>query len=101
MIFESLYGSAQAGELLLIEGGYCRWHARRDGTITIYEIISTRPGAGWDMLSALIDYGKPITARCPIRMTHANAWWRRRGFRLIATETTQQGTALNVWRFDP
>lgn len=100
MIFESLMESAKAGELLLIDGGYCRWHLRRDGTITIYEIISTRPGAGWEMLSKLIDYSKPITARCPERMMHANAWWRRRGFKLIATETTRGGTALNVWRYE-
>jgi hypothetical protein len=100
MIFESLHDSAEKGELLLIDGGYLRWHQRRDGVITIYEIISTRPGAGWEMLSTLIEQRKPIQAKCPVRMKHANAWWRRRGFTLVATEQTRGGTALNVWRLD-
>ena len=98
MIFESLHDSAKAGELLLIDGGYLRWHLRRDGVITIYEIISTRPGAGWEMLSMLIEKRAPIQAKCPQHMAHANAWWRRHGFRLIGTETTRGGTELNGWR---
>ena len=44
MIFETLYESAQRGELLLVNGGMCHWHLRRDGQLTIREIISTRPG---------------------------------------------------------
>jgi hypothetical protein len=102
VIFESLNDSAKAGELLLIDGGYCRWHLRRDGIITIYEIIATRPGAGWEMLSMLIERRRPIVARCPVHMTHANAWWQRRGFRLVAHEDTRNGVlTLNVWRLEP
>lgn len=100
MIFETLYDSAKAGELLMIDGGYCRWHLRRDGIITIYEIIATRPGAGWEMLSQLIARGYPIQAKCPTDLK-ANFWYRRRGFRLISTEETQSGRALNVWRLEP
>ncbi len=99
MIFESLHDSANAGELLLIDGGYCRWHLRRDGTITIYEIISTRPGAGWEMLSRLIRQRKPIQAKCPQDLP-ANAWYRRRGFRLAGIETTRSGRMLNIWRLE-
>src|SRR4051812_47786077 len=99
MLFESLHESAKRGELLLIDGGYLRWHLRRDGVITIYEIISTRPGAGWEMLSRLIEQGRPIQAKCPIDLK-ANFWYRRRGFKLIGTEETTSGRMLNVWRLD-
>lgn len=100
MIFESLYESDRRGELLLIDGGYCRWHLRRDGTITIYEIISQRPGAGQEMLARLIAQ-KPvaIVAKCPVDLV-ANDWYRRRGFRLVCTEATKSGRRLNVWRLD-
>lgn len=100
MIFESLHDSAEKGELMLIDGGYCRWHLRRNGTITIYEIISTRPGAGWEMLSRLIDMRRPIQAKCPQDLP-SNAWYRRRGFRLAGMETTRSGRMLNIWRLDP
>ena len=100
MIFESLHESAKAGELLLIDGGYCRWHLRRDGTITIYEIISTMPGAGQRMLNRLI--GKrpaAIHAKCPTDLA-SNDWYARQGFILVTTETTRSGRVLNVWRLE-
>jgi len=100
MIFESLHESAERGELILIDGGYCRWHLRRDGVITIYEILSTRPGAGGEMLAKLRTYDRPIQAKCPDNLS-SNAWYAWRGFRLIRTETTPSGRTLNVWRFDP
>lgn len=98
MIFESLHESNQRGELLLIDGGYCRWHRRRDDVITIYEIISQRPGAGQAMLKRLIEQ-RPvaIVAKCPVDLA-ANEWYRRRGFAHEATETTKSGRKLNVWR---
>lgn len=99
MIFESLHESAIRGELLLIDGGYCRWHLRRDGTITIYEIISTRPGAGSALLTRL-PAGHALVAKCPADLP-ANAWYARRGFACIATETTRSGRTLNVWRREP
>lgn len=97
MIFESLYESAMKGELILVDGGYCRWHLRRDGGVTIYEIISMRQGAGQEMLS-LLPSGHPITARCPADMTESNLWWHRRGFSLTSSELTRTGRILNTWR---
>lgn len=97
MIFESLHESAERGELILIDGGYCRWHLRRDGTITIYEILSQRPGAGQEMLARLVAVGaSAITAKCPADLP-SNTWYARQGFVLIATETTRSGRRLNVW----
>lgn len=96
MIFESLQESAANGELLLIAGGYCRWHLRRDGIITIYEIIATRRGAGSEMLAVLKAHGKPIRAKCPADLP-SNEWYRKRGFALADTEITKSGRKLNIW----
>lgn len=98
MIFETLHESAKRGELLLIDGGLCHWHLRRDSQLTIREIISTRPGAGGEMLAYL--KRQPATslfAKCPVDLT-ANGWYERRGFTLERVETTRTGRQLNHWR---
>lgn len=99
MIFDALYESAQRGELLLIDGGFCHWHLRRDGQLTIREIISTRPGAGSAMLTRLgtTPGATCIVAKCPADLA-ANGWYQRRGFAHTETETTKTGRKVNVWR---
>lgn len=99
MIFETLYESAQRGELLLVQGGMCHWHLRRDGQLTIREIISTRPGAGSEMLAQLIRTpgASSLFAKCPVDLP-ANGWYSRRGFRCEGQETTPSGRRLNLWR---
>jgi len=98
MIFETLHESAQRGELLLIDGGFCHWHLRRDGQLTIREIISTKPGAGSAMLAALKQKpAQSIFAKCPVEL-EANNWYRRRGFELEDTSITRTGRKLNHWR---
>ena len=57
MCFEQLHESSNRNELILIDGGMCHWHLRRDGQLTIREIISTRPGAGSTMLDTLRGVG--------------------------------------------
>jgi hypothetical protein len=98
MIFETLYESAQRGELLLIDGGFCHWHLRLDGQLTIREIISTRPGSGREMLEELIKQGsRSLFAKCPTDLA-SNEWYERRGFVLEKIETTKSGRRLNHWR---
>jgi hypothetical protein len=99
MIFETLYESSQRGELLLIEGGLCHWHLRRDGQLTIREIISTRPGAGSEMLATLKRTPEAISlfAKCPADLP-ANDWYERRGFILEGEEITKTGRRLKLWR---
>lgn len=98
MIFETLWESAQRGELLLIDGGFCHWHLRRDGQLTIREIISTRPGAGSEMLAVLKRQpAQSIFAKCPVELD-SNDWYRRKGFELESTEETRTGRKLNLWR---
>lgn len=99
MIFETLWESAQRGELMLIEGGFCHWHLRRDGQLTIREIISLKPGTGQLMLDTLkkTPGATSIFAKCPVEL-EANGWYERRGFVLEGTETTKTGRELNLWR---
>lgn len=99
MIFDALMDSLRQGELLLVDGGMCRYHLRRDGQLTIYEIISAQPGAGRRMLSRLlsIDGVKCILARCPTGLP-SNAWYERRGFVLSRIQFTRTGKTVNIWR---
>lgn len=98
MIFETLYESATRGELQLLDGGMCRYHLRRDGQLTIHEIISTRPGVGTAMLDRLsaVAGARFILAKCPADLP-SNAWYARRGFVQTATQTTPTGRQLRVW----
>ncbi len=99
MIFEILYESYRRGELLLIDGGICHWHLRRDGQLTIREIISTRPGAGKEMLEILkhTPGSTSLFAKCPINLP-ANNWYEFRGFVYEGEENTKNGRKLNLWR---
>jgi hypothetical protein len=101
MIFETLYESAQRGELLLVDGGFCHWHLRRDGQLTIREIISTRPGAGSEMLATLKQTPGAISllAKCPADLL-ANDFYQKKGFVLEGTETTKNGRTLKLWRLN-
>jgi hypothetical protein len=99
MIFETLYQSSQKGELLLIDGGFCHWHLRKDGQLTIREIISQRPGAGQEMLTVLKATvgAQSLFAKCPAELA-ANDWYGRRGFVCEGTEKTRRGRELLLWR---
>jgi hypothetical protein len=101
MCFEQLHDSQQRGELLLIAGGMCHWHLRRDGQLTIREILSNRPGAGTAMLETLrrTPGATRIVAKCPADLP-ANAWYARRGFIVTATEQSKTGREINVWTLD-
>ena len=100
MIFETLNESANRGELLLIDGGFCHWHLRRDRQLTIREIISTRRGAGSKMIEILkaTPGAESLYAKCPADLP-SNDWYRRRGFVCEGTEITRSGRALKLWRF--
>lgn len=102
MIFEALHASAQRGELLLVDGGYCRWHLRKDGQLTILEIISTRPGAGSEMLATLQSKNaRVLVARCPVDLVESNEWYKKKGFKLLRLECGRTGRYVNVWQYQP
>lgn len=99
MIFETLYESAQRGELMLVDGGMCHWHLRRDGQLTIREIISTKPGAGSRMMERLklTPGATSLYAKCPANLP-ANAWYTARGFHVERMEVAPSGRKLICWR---
>lgn len=101
MCFENLYESYQKGELLLIDGGMCHWHLRRDGQLTIREILATRRGAGKEMLGVLqkVAGAKCLVAKCPEDL-ESNFWYEKSGFQKIAIENAKSGRKINVWRLE-
>ena len=101
MIFEALHESSKRGELLLVSGGFCHWHLRQDGQLTIHEIISTRRGAGSLMLRRLMATpgATSLFAKCPAGLP-ANEWYTRRGFHVEQMERTKRGDPLICWRMD-
>lgn len=101
MIFEALYEAYKKGELIMLDGGFCRWHLRRDGQITIHEILSCVPGTGTRMLEILWKIGKSrnascIVAKCPDDLA-ANGWYASHGFKHAGIHETASGRTLNIW----
>lgn len=95
MIFETLYESANRGELMLVDSGFCHWHLRRDGQLTIREIIATRRGAGSVMLNRLkqTPKAKSIFAKCPFDLP-STQWYIHKGFTWLRMEETNTGRRL-------
>ena len=103
MIFEALNTAAERGELILVNGGFCHWHLRRDRQITIREIIvlpeCQRQGIGTAMLEQLkqIPGAVSIFAKCPFDLD-ANNWYHALGFTDEGIETTRTGRWLRKWQ---
>lgn len=102
MIFEILWQAAQNRELIILDGGLCDFHLRRDGQLTIREIIvlpeKHRQGIGTRLLEMLKGkQPKSIFAKCPADLD-SNGWYRRMGFQLETTEQTRTGREINSWR---
>lgn len=103
MIFDALNESAERGELLLREGALCHWHLRRDGQLTIREIIVLpevrRMGKGRKVLEYL--RARPgvssIYAKCPADLP-ANEWYEAIGFTEEKPQITRSGKTLRCWR---
>lgn len=104
MIFETLMESADRRELILWPGGLLHYHLRRDGQLTIREIIvlpgERCKGIGRLMLQAMKSRhpeALSVFAKCPADLP-SNNWYARMGFVLEGTETTKSGRRLNLWR---
>lgn len=84
---------------MLVDGGFCHWHLRRDGQLTIHEIISTSKGAGYKMLQFLkgVEGAVSLFAKCPADLP-ANAWYEKQGFVNEGEEKTKSGRKLILWR---
>lgn len=103
MIFESLVESAEHGELILVDGGFCHWHLRCDGQITIREIIVLPELQGQGIGTAILEQLKRtngavcVFAKCPVDLP-ANGWYEARGFASEGMEITKSGRELRLWR---
>jgi ribosomal protein S18 acetylase RimI-like enzyme len=89
--------------LILVDGGMCHYHLRRDGQLTILEIIILPQAEGRGVAYAILAQLQALNpvsifAKCPVDLARANAWYRRQGFNLERTETTKTGRELNCWR---
>jgi hypothetical protein len=84
---------------MLVDGGFCHWHLRKNGQVTIREIISTKKGAGSKMLRRLkyVQGATSLFAKCPVEL-ESNQWYQRQGFVSEGTEQTKSGHVLNLWR---
>ena len=101
MIFPALMEAAERGELILARDGMLRWHLRKDGTVTIRELIvlpfRRRTGVGRALLAELLDKnpGRVVRARCPADYD-SNFFWKRVGFRLVSSDK-----GVNLWELRP
>lgn len=105
MIFETLWESAQRGELMLVDDGLCHWHLCKNGQITIREIIvlpdRQKRGIGCLMLEKLkkTEGANYLFSKCPADL-ESNGWYKTQGFKNIGTEKTRKGRKVNLWRLD-
>jgi GNAT superfamily N-acetyltransferase len=104
MIFEALNAAADAGELFLVNGGMLHFHQRKDGVVTIREIIvlrhRRRQGIGKALVMHALDGAKAAVARCPVDLVTANTFWEAIGFTLVGAEMSKSGRVINTWRWN-
>lgn len=102
MIFNTLYNSAQKGELILEKGGMCHWHLCQNGQITIREIIILpeyqKMRIGTNILKFLksVKGAKSIFSKCLAELP-ANNWYKKKGFELVGQSFTSTGRKMNHW----
>lgn len=95
MLFVALHEAAQHGELLLVDGGLCRFHRRRDGVVVIREILvlptQQRQGIGRALVAEVRRRypGAMLVARCPASYP-SNGFWEHMGFRVTPGD-------VNTW----
>lgn len=99
MIFAALSEAADRGELLLVEGGLCRFRRRKDGFVVVHEILvlpgCRRAGVGRLLVGRLKQLfpGATLLAKCPTEYA-ANGFWAHLGFRLVGVDGR-----CNVWEY--
>lgn len=102
MIFEALMESADKGQLILRSGAYCRYNVRRDGQLTIYEILVLPRARGMGIGRSIINELKStpgvsrLVARCPTDLP-SNKFWEHMGFKLAEQVELKSGRVVNKW----
>lgn len=101
MIFETIIESSNRKELMCPY--FLRYHLRKDGQLTIYELWVTpelrHKGVAFGLLNDLkkITGVKSIFAKCPQDLS-SNHWYKFNDFVLEGTEKTKNERTLNLWR---
>ena len=102
MIFVALSEAADANELLLVDGGLCRFHKRRDGAVTIRELLvlpsHRRKGIGRRLVIEVCNRNPRavIQATCPGEY-EANKFWEAMGFAIAAYK--QPDGRMVLWQY--
>lgn len=98
VIYAALIEASDAGELLLKDGGMCRWHRRRDGAVVIRELIvlpqRRGQGIGRELVEAVVALNPSaalVRAVCPVSYP-ANGFWAHLGFSVV-----ERSIIRNVW----
>jgi GNAT superfamily N-acetyltransferase len=105
VIFNTLWDAARHNELILIDGALCHWHLRRDGQLTIYELIVLpqlqRQGRGRSILRSLsqVPGARVLVARCPADLP-ANTWYQHQGFHHVNLTQSNTGREIITWSRD-
>lgn len=100
MIFEPLHESNKRGEFF---GAMCHWHLRRDGQVTIREIIVEQNEQGHGQGKLFIERlknipnAKSLFANCPADLP-SNNFYKHLGFVLESKNPTKSGRPMNQWR---
>lgn len=96
MILTSLMESVERNELILVEGGICRFYQCKDKSFTIREILSIKPGAGTEMLNRMIAMNPPYISALVSQAWDANKWYEKKGF-VLEREVEKKDRKLNRW----
>lgn len=102
IMHKSIEQAEARDELFVTSAGAAMvWH-RRDKQTTIHAICSEERGHGSRLLQLILADCKArgqssLLAKCPTDLP-ANAWYERKGFRCLVTESGRK-RPLNIWRF--
>lgn len=100
MLTSILLQARNSNNLILVDGGICRFTRRGDGSIKILDILSIQKGAGTRILEQVKNMNPTrIIAHCPLEW-ESNDWYRNHNFRLIGQELSPKGKSLNVWELN-
>lgn len=90
---QELYVAEKEGETC----GFVRWHRRRDGWSTVYEIAVDKTRRGQGIGRALLDaVPRPVRLKCTVDNAAANAFYAAQGMTLARVEQGKR-RRLNVW----
>ncbi|HEY3281377.1 MAG TPA: GNAT family N-acetyltransferase [Armatimonadota bacterium] len=105
MIFEALSEAADRGELLLVDGGICHYHLRRDGQITIREILVLPERRHQGIGTAMLEHLRQVPGAVCIRAwmpsdLPARRWYEEHGFVEKDRKRSGAGRSLTLWHLD-